>query len=110
MKKILFFLIGMLGIGILSTKSTYADETYTTSTGAVFTRVVHPGFGRAWMDPSGTIWSANQGAHINDDWGVPDENGIIVDSAATQTCKRIGGRLPTAEDYEKLVSYFEHTE
>jgi hypothetical protein len=98
-------------LGIVSTfcfgSIGYASTTYVTSTGAVFTQVQGPGsFGLAWQDPSGMIWSTNQGNYGN--WAItPDQNGVAVDSPATVVCARLGGTLPIAKDYKKLASYFE---
>lgn len=88
------------------------DVTYTThdSKGnpiAVFTQVQGPGnFGLAWKDPNGSIWSAYLGDYANTAI-QPDQGGLIVDSAATEACSKIGGVLPTADDYEKFASYFD---
>lgn len=84
-------------------------EKFTTSTGAIFERVERTGFGSAWKAPNGTIWSETlEGKFQNLDLdGTQSINGIIQKSAATEACKAIGGRLPTAEDFKQLVSYFE---
>jgi hypothetical protein len=98
--------ISASAVFILSMSVAHAD-TYTASTGAVFTQVHGPGsFGQAWQDPSGMIWSADQGKRDNQPI-QPDENGIVIESSATDACDQIGGRLPTIGDYKKLMSYFE---
>jgi hypothetical protein len=90
----------------------HADDSYTThdSSGkpiANFTRVKGPGnFGKAWKDPSGTLWGKYIGDFTNEPLEI-DQNGLIVDSPATEACAKVGGFLPTAQDYEKLASYFE---
>lgn len=120
----LFYFVGLgyvggmkyiiLGVLVLSASAAWAFdlETYTThdSQGnplGVFTRVQGPGgFGPAWKDPSGVIWSTNQGQFSMEPLS-PDVNGIVVDSAATRACAKIGGVLPTAETWRKLASFFE---
>lgn len=82
-------------------------NTYTTSTGAVFTQVQGPGkFGTAWKDPGGAIWSRYVGEFSNDSL-APEQNGIIVKSEAAKTCTKIGGKLPTIDDYQRLISFFD---
>jgi hypothetical protein len=84
-----------------------APATYTTSTGAVFTQLLGPGnFGKAWKDPSGTTWSSYQGEHDNN-LLRNDQNNVVMDSPATEACAKIGGSLPTAQQYRTLVSYFD---
>jgi hypothetical protein len=97
-------------LSVFSTLSvSAAPVTYTTSKGAVFTQVEGPGhFGKAWRDPSGTIWSSYQGDYSNEEI-KPDQNNVVVGSPATEACAKIGGILPTREQYEKLGSYFELT-
>ncbi len=97
----------MAVVGIFAMSAAHADTTYTTSKGAVFTQMQGPGgFGKAWKDPSGTIWSAYQGDYANNAI-KPDQNNVVVDSPATEACAKIGGSLPTAQQYEKLASYFD---
>jgi hypothetical protein len=82
-------------------------NTYKTSKGAIFTQVQGPGsFGKAWKDPSGTVWSAYQGDFANNAL-KPDQNNLVVDSPATAACAKIGGALPMAQQYKNLDSYFE---
>lgn len=92
---------------ILFSSGAYAAETYTTSTGAVFTQLQGPGnFGNAWKDPSGMLWSLNQGKFENDQNDANNlNNPPLLD--ASQACAKIGGVLPTLNDYRKLMSYFE---
>lgn len=45
-----------------------------------------------------------QGKFDHDKGTVKD--GIITDTAATRACDKIGGALPTKQDFEKLKSYF----
>jgi hypothetical protein len=93
--------------------SGWANQTYTTSTGAVFTQVQGSGFGLTWQDPSGAIWSLYQGVYANnplkpDQLDPINQDGFVVASPATEACRRIGGALPTARDFERLAAYFEH--
>jgi hypothetical protein len=100
-------LAGMAMVGIFVVSTAHADTTYTTSKGAVFTQVQGPGsFENAWKDPSGTIWSSYQGDFANNAI-KPDQNNVVVDSPATEACAKIGGALPTAQQYEMLDSYFD---
>jgi hypothetical protein len=96
----------ILSASILMSTVAFAGTTYTTSTGAVFTQVQGPGnFGKAWKDPDGTLWSSYQGMYANNAV-KPDQNDVVVDSPATEACANIGGLLPTAQQYEKLATYF----
>ncbi|MNL23111.1 hypothetical protein D3C87_1444800 [compost metagenome] len=63
-------------------------------------------FGSGWQDPSGTIWSGFQGLASNEAL-VSDKNAAVTKSPATEICKKIGGTLPTKEDYLRLFSYFD---
>lgn len=93
----------LLSLGI--TVNVLANTTYTTSTGAVFTQAQGPGsFGAAWKDPSGMIWSAYQGDFTNDG---QERDGVVIRSPSTETCAKIGGRLPIVGEYKKLMSYFD---
>lgn len=106
MNKFFPILVGMLIGGSLLAQAENA-VTYKTSTSAVFTQVQGPGtFGKAWQDPSGAIWSSYQGEYTNDAI-QPDQNSVVVDSPATEACAKIGGALPTAQQYSQLASYFE---
>ena len=70
-----------------------------TSHGAIFERVVREGFGIAWQDTAnGVIWSDEIGRFTNSCW---DENGIVVDSAATRVCVEHHGVLPLRADFEQ---------
>lgn len=80
--------------------------TYQTSICAIFTQVNDPKFGSVWKDPSGTAWSSNQGDYTNIAI-KPDQNFVVIDSLATEACAKIGGDLPTLDDYQKLLSYVE---
>jgi hypothetical protein len=94
-------------VGILLSSVSYAADTYTTSTGAVFTQVQGPGtFGDAWKDPSGMMWSSNQGKFENDQNDANNLNQPPLLDAA-QACAKIGGILPSLDNYKKLMSYFE---
>lgn len=79
-------------------------NSFRTSTGAVFQIVSREGFGRAIKAPDGTIWSEYQG---NFDNIGKDKDGIVTDSAATRACAKIGGSLPTKQDFEKLKANFD---
>lgn len=102
----------MILVVFFSAVSASGTENYTThdSRGkaiAVFTRVEGPGtFGKTWQDPSGAVWSTFQGNYTNEAL-QPDQNGIVLESESTQACARIGGHLPTLEEYQRLASYFE---
>jgi hypothetical protein len=92
-----------------------APVTYTTSLGYVFIQVQHKKFGKAWKDPSGIIWSSNQGHYPNltltagsDQYDTPYTT-LITDSQATRACAKIDGFLPTVETYAQLSNYFEKT-
>lgn len=87
----------------LSGQNGFAADSYTTSTGAVFTHINGPeNFGSAWRDPSGTLWSSNQGHAMN----LERANGFPQISADA-LCKKIDGKVPTLEDYLRLKTYFE---
>lgn len=88
--------------------------TYRTTKGALFKLVEGPstpdgGFGIAWQDPDGRIWSSVLPGPLEatNEALSPDQNGVVVDSPATRACARIGGSLPKKEDYEALSSYFD---
>jgi hypothetical protein len=88
------------------------DGTYTTydrngKAIAKFTRIQYGQFGNVWKDPSGKIWSANQGQADNQALSPDSPNQVILDSAATRKCAAIGGKLPSLQDYRNLSSYFE---
>ena len=53
-----------------------------------------------------TIWSAYQGDYAVK---IDYENGVVADSPATEACAKIGGTLPTIQQYENLSTYFEHS-
>jgi hypothetical protein len=79
---------------------------------AVFTPAVGPAafvkeWDKTWKDPSGMLWGSYQGDFANNAL-KPDQNGLVADSPATEACTKIGGILPTSQDYERLSSYFEH--
>jgi len=99
-------------VAAVGTTTVQADGTYTTrdSNGkaiATFTQVGGPGsFGKAWKDPSGAIWSSYQGDFTNEAI-KPDLNNVILDSPATEACAKIGGSLPSAQDYFNLMKNFE---
>ncbi len=70
-----------------------------------------PRFGKAYKSPDGFIWSQYQGRFTNDGTVSTPNNqlgttGIVTDSAATRACAKIGGVLPTVEDFKKFLSYF----
>jgi hypothetical protein len=84
----------------------YADVTYTTYYGHVFTQVQGPGnFGKGWKDPSGVIWSAVQSLYSNEAL-QPDQGQVIVDSPAVRACAKIGGKLPSRGDFMQLAYFF----
>ena len=86
-------------------------ETFRTTTGAVFTIDVRPGFGRAVQDPSRRIWSKNLGRAANDyfPYNQPGTvlNEVVLKSPAADLCAAIGAQLPSRADYSELVSNFE---
>ena len=66
-----------------------------------------PGFGEGWKGPDGTVWGAYVGETTN---AGSDSHGVILDSAAILDCLKLNGVLPTAQDYQKLSTYFETDE
>jgi hypothetical protein len=90
---------------------------YTTGVGAVLRCIRVGKFGPAWKTPDGMLWSSTFGIDSPDSTAMkhllknaelsPDQGGLIVDSEATRACKRMGGRLPTFEDYVRLKTYFQ---
>jgi hypothetical protein len=65
--------------------------------GAVFAFVQGPGsFGKAWKDQNGKIWSSDQGT-------------AETESAASDACNKIGGRLPTKKEYNSLNDLIQPT-
>ena len=88
------------------------EEQVTTSTGAIFKRTTFKGFETSWIALDGTIWSnSSKDAFDNEDLDAlkPPLNFLIQKSNATEACARIGGHLPTRDQFEKLRSYFEQT-
>jgi len=97
----------VFSLTLCATVNGWANTTYTTSTGAVFTQVQGPGsFGVGWKDPNGLIWSAYQGDY-NNIVANPDQNYGTANTPATEACVKIGGLLPTRNDYVNLLSYFD---
>lgn len=94
-----------------------AQKTFTTSTGSVFTQVYKSKFGAkdfAWKDPSGKVWSDTVWDSSVSVYGLygnealePDKGDMVVKTPATEACKKIGGKLPTAQEFAKLLSYFD---
>jgi len=103
-----------------------AGQQCETFVGAVFTKVQGPGgFGLAWKDPSGEIWSTDQGSYSNQALTLDKETGsltpppkdrdgivntgnyisITIDTPATRACTKIGGHLPSYLEYRNLVEY-----
>ena len=87
------------------------DVTYTTHTSngtniAIFTQVSNEDGRKSWRDPEGVVWSPYQGALENNPIH-PDANEVVVDSLATEACARIGGKLPTFDQFQTLGLYFE---
>ena len=84
--------------------------TYKTHTGQIFEKVANDRFGVAWKAPDGSVWSQYQGAFANSGalGKVTYENGdaVILSSAATEACARIGGTLPSLVQFQVLASYF----
>jgi len=110
--KITILLFLLLGCSAAIGNVTYTTHDLRGNPIAVFTQVQGPGkFGLSWRDPSGTIWSSYQGEYANNqiepDQMLQNYYIIIVDSPATEACAKIGGILPTTQDYESLVSYFD---
>ncbi len=67
-------------------------ERYTTQRGFVFERV-----GSYWKDPAGLQWGEIlAGEYTN----------AGIDSPAVKACEAIGARLPTIEEYDRLMTYF----
>lgn len=81
-----------------------SGTSYKTSKGAVFERVQYKKFGKAWSTPDGLVWSEYQGIKLN----YPrKEGGSFADSEASETCARLGGRVPTNKEWLQLMSHFE---
>jgi hypothetical protein len=105
-------LLGMVIAGAFFASGAHAGNSYTTHNSAgkpiaTFTRADGPeSFGTAWKDPGGLLWGKYIADYTNNPLAA-DQNGIIVNSPATEACAKIGGLLPTALDFEKLASYFE---
>jgi hypothetical protein len=74
-----------------------AMDRYTTSLGFTFVQIQSGPFAKGWKDPSGVIWSSDQGKFSNPPTG----------NSAEQICAKMGGKLPGFEDYVRLASYFE---
>ena len=101
MKNLTIFLI------LITSIYSYAQadvQKYQTSIGAVFERANLPVFGDGWKSPDGTIWGGFSGDTTN---LGPDSHGIILDSDAIQTCLKLNGTLPSAQDYQRFSTYFE---
>jgi hypothetical protein len=99
-------------VAILFSFAAHADicvvgATYNTSIGNQFECVKISGIGASWKDPSGLIWGSLLSAKYKNNAIQPDKNGTVVDSPAAEACAKIEGQLPTASQYEKLISYFE---
>ena len=76
-----------------------------TSTGAVFEPGKHLSLGSVVIAPNGLMWSAAlPGIYKNEGTLNGDE---ITDSAAVKACEKIGGRLPSQEEYDGLRKYFD---
>lgn len=58
-----------------------------TSKGALFTRVARDGFGDAWRDPDGLIWSNRVGTGNHEQ--------------AEKICAKLGATIPTRADFER---------
>ena len=89
----------------------YGSPTYVTEKGFTFTQVEDSKFGVAWRAPDGTLWSLYQGVsnNIGEVVGIDvasGKDGLVIDSPAVQLCEKIGGKLPTIEQYKVLVEYF----
>lgn len=76
------------------------SDIRTTTSGHRFIREYsNEDLGEAWRDPSGMIWGDI----------VRYRDGKIAEPdkpEAVRLCKEAGGELPTAEDFERLRSYF----
>lgn len=59
-----------------------------TSKGAIFERVARGGFGEAWRDPDGKIWSDE----VSESSSQPE---------SAKLCKKRGGTLPSRKDFER---------
>ncbi len=83
---------------------------YKTQKGQIFAKVLKDSFGVAWKSPDGSIWSQYQGFFANrGELGneiIESGDRVILDSAATQICARIGGGLPSLQQYKVLTDYF----
>lgn len=95
--------------------------TFKTSVGKVFTRVNDDQFGLAWKDESGMVWGPtliviytnekhDDKEHHGDEHWPNFKDGIIQNSHAVNACKAPNDakvHLPTKEDFDRLVSYFD---
>lgn len=75
-------------------------EYRSTTSGALFVRAEeHPVWGEGWVDPDGNIvWYD----------AARDEGGSVAlfkYAEADTLCARFGSRLPTREEFERLVDY-----
>ncbi|OGQ15794.1 MAG: hypothetical protein A3B70_04380 [Deltaproteobacteria bacterium RIFCSPHIGHO2_02_FULL_40_11] len=61
-----------------------------TSKGSIFERVLHKNFGEAWKGPDGITWSNHVGERVQDQ--------------AIETCRSVGGVLPSIIDFQKGVA------
>lgn len=67
-------------------------DIYTTRTGSEFKRI-----GTYWKAPDGLLWGETlQHEYTN----------VGTESPAAKACEELGARLPTAQEYKNLLTYF----
>jgi hypothetical protein len=114
MKKEDYFM-SLLIAGIFFVSSAFAQTgaTFTTSVGATFNQIDDSEFGSAWIaegfvnNQDGTVWSAMIPGTYKDLSTETDNNGNVLSGQAFDACTKLEASLPTADDYFKLLSYFE---
>lgn len=72
---------------LLRRSSSQVGDRCATTSGHVYERIAKEGFGEAWKDPSGLIWS--------------DRIGTSNQFSAEEFCERIGGTLPGEAQFRK---------
>jgi len=97
-----------------SVQAQIPDSSYTTLRGFTFKQVVVPKLGQGWQDAHGRVWSQYQGEFSNRGTlgtRVISQSGDreVVDSAAVESCRVIGAKLPTRDEYQSLFDSFEST-
>lgn len=98
--KWLFIAVGALSLSSITSALAAEAPSHMTSKGARFVKTSDD-----WtLAPNGLSWSDDQGRMVN--LGEV-RNWVLTDSKAIRACAQIGGSLPTKEQYEELLKYFE---